>query len=669
MLLAVSAQDLPPANTEQELENLADADQADTEDDSNLQQLVQFKKNPINLNSTDGAELNELKILTEIQIENFLSYRRIFGNLVSIYELQAVPTWGVQMIRKILLYVTLNNSVMIGDDLIKRLRKGNHSLLFRFTMPLEKAIGFFSSPQANNYFGGRDRIFFRYKYQYKNLLQYGITGDKDSGEQFFKGKQKSGFDFYSFHFFAAKIRSVQALAIGDFTINMGQGLIQWQSMGFKKSADVLGIKRQSSILKPYNSAGEFYFHRGAGITIKKNKIEITVFGSVRKLSVHLLKDTTNNKDVVSSFLASGYHRTAGELHDRNNLLQYAFGGNIIYKTNRWHISINDIHYYFSLPLQKKDEPYNLFAIRGNSWYNLSTDYSYTWRNIHFFGEGAIDKHFHTAFINGLLVSVDSRVDLCFLHRTINRAYQAINGNAFTESSSPTNETGWYAGISIHPTAVLRMDAYADFYKFPWLRYLVDAPGFGKDFLAQLTYVPGKEVELYTRYRNESKDLNKTLNSLATNFAVMVPRKDWRTQITFKINFSITMRNRIEMVWYGNKEEDQVNGFLWFTDILYKPLLKPYSGNLRLQYFETDDYSSRIYAYENDVQYSFSIPVLSGKGFHYYINISYDLNKRFSFWIKWSRLIYPQNKSVGSGLDEIKGNRRTEIKLQTICNIN
>jgi len=47
---------------------------------------------------------------------------------------------------------------------------------------------------------------------------------------------------------------------------MGQGLIQWQSLAFKKSVDVTGIKRQSAVLCPYNSAGEFYFHRGAGIT-------------------------------------------------------------------------------------------------------------------------------------------------------------------------------------------------------------------------------------------------------------------------------------------------------------------------------------------------------------------------------------------------------------------
>src|SRR6185503_7473909 len=101
-----------------------------------------------------------------------------------------------------------------------------------------------------------------YRYSYKNLLQYGLVGDKDAGEQFLKGAQHSGFDFYSFHLFARNVGVIQSLAIGDFTVNMGQGLIHWQGLAFKKSAATMSIKRQSAVLRPYNSAGEFYFHRG-----------------------------------------------------------------------------------------------------------------------------------------------------------------------------------------------------------------------------------------------------------------------------------------------------------------------------------------------------------------------------------------------------------------------
>ncbi|MEO7394811.1 MAG: hypothetical protein ABIU11_07680, partial [Chitinophagaceae bacterium] len=497
----------------------------------------------------------------------------------------------------------------------------------------------------------------------KNLLQFGVTGDKDAGEQFFKGAQKKGFDFYSFHFFARKIGIIQSLAIGDFSVSMGQGLIQWQGLAFKKSADVMGIKRQSAVLRPYSSAGEFYFHRGAGITIKKGKVESTVFASIRKLSANFVADTVNNEDFISSFLTSGYHRTASEKADRNNLTQTTFGGNVIYRTNRWQVGINSIYYNFSLPVQKRNEPYNLFAISGKSWYNLSIDYSYTYRNLHFFGEAAADKNLNKAFLNGLLISVDPRVDISFVQRIINKAYQSINGNAFTENTYPTNERGFYIGATIRPAAGLRMDVYGDIYKFPWLKYQVDAPSHGKDFLAQLTYTPNKQVEIYTRFRNETKQANKPDNITVTNYLIAIPKQSWRTQISYKLNTSFTLRNRVELLWYYNSTAIKEAGFLTFMDVIYKPLLKNYSGVLRVQYFETDSYNSRIYAYENDVLYSYSIPAFSDKGFRYYLNFNYDINRKVSIWMRWAQTIYKNKNTIGSGLDEISGAKKSELKLQ------
>ena len=56
-----------PITTEQQLENQTDADQAETEDDSYLQELEQFRKNPINLNTADADELKQLRIVTDCQ--------------------------------------------------------------------------------------------------------------------------------------------------------------------------------------------------------------------------------------------------------------------------------------------------------------------------------------------------------------------------------------------------------------------------------------------------------------------------------------------------------------------------------------------------------------------------------------------------------------------------
>ena len=208
-----------------------------------------------------------------------------------------------------------------------------------------------------------------------------------------------------------------------------------------------------------------------------------------------------------------------------------------------------------------------------------------------------------------------------------------------------------------------MDAYGDIFKFPWLKYLVDAPSYGKDFLAQLTYTPNRQVELYTRFRNETKQSNQSDNSTVTNFLVTIPKQSWRTQVSYKIHTAVTLRNRIELLWYDKKGVNKENGFLTFFDFIYKPLLKPLSGVVRLQYFETDDYNSRIYAYENDVLYSYTIPPFFDKGFRYYLTLNYDISRKLTFWLRWAQTIFKNRNTVGSGLDEISGNKRSEIKIQ------
>ncbi|HKZ67199.1 MAG TPA: helix-hairpin-helix domain-containing protein, partial [Chitinophagaceae bacterium] len=131
-LFACLAQDIPPS-AEQQLENLTDAEQAETEDDSYLQELEYFRTNPINLNVADINELRELRILTDLQIVHLISYRRLLGKFINIYELQAIPAWDVNTLRKLLPFITIASPVSLKDDLSLRFKNGNQSLLFRFT--------------------------------------------------------------------------------------------------------------------------------------------------------------------------------------------------------------------------------------------------------------------------------------------------------------------------------------------------------------------------------------------------------------------------------------------------------------------------------------------------------------------------------------------------------
>ena len=657
----------PPPVVEQQLENLTEANEdMETEDDSYLQELVHFIKDPINLNYADEGQLQELKLLSPIQINNLISYRNLLGNFINIYELQAIPGWDVTLIRRLKPYITIDSKTDVFNSIGSRLKNGDNILLVRATQVLEKSRGYLPDSNATNFYpGSPQKILVRYKYIFKNLLQYGITAEKDAGEQFFKGAQKSGFDFYSAHFFLRNLGIVKSLAIGDFTVSLGQGLIQWQSLAFKKGGDVLNIKRQADVLRPYNSAGEIEFNRGAGITLKKNNWEATGFVSYRKLDANFNVDTLNFEDFVSSLQTSGYHRTASEIEDKNSQGQLSFGGNLAYSANRLHIGVNGVHYNFKHTITKPPYLYNAYALSGKTAGNYSVDYSYTYKNLHFFGEAATDEDLDKAFINGLLLSVDSHVAMSFLYRKISRGYQSLHTNAFTENTFPTNESGFYSGISITPIDFIRIDAYADFYYFPWLKYRVDAPTSGNDYMIQITYKPNKQAEIYTRYRTERKPINYNPYDIALNPVIVKPKQGLRTQFSYKINSTFTFRSRVELSWFDKKGDAPENGFLIYTDVLYKPLLKPFSGNMRLQYFETDGYDSRLYAFENDVLYGYSIPVFFDKGYRYYVNVNYDLSKRISVWARFAQTIYPDKNIIGSGLDEIKGHLKSEIKLQAI----
>lgn len=654
---------------EQQLENNTENNEdVETEDDAYLQQMQQFLKHPVDLNRAGANDLNELRILTPMQVQSLILYRELIGKLIDIYELQALPGWDLLTIRKLRPYITVSSVTEATGSLKSRLKKGEHTLLLRASQVLERSKGYLpdSSTVTNFYPGSPQKIMLRYKYSYRNLLQYGMLAEKDAGEQFFKGKQKTGFDFYSFHLFVRKTGIVQALAIGDFTVNMGQGLVQWQSLAFKKSADVLNIKRESPVLRPYNSAAEINFHRGAGITIGKGLWQATAFISYKKIDANFVADTSGDQnDHVSSLQTSGYHRTESEAADKGIQTQLAIGANISYQYRKLHLGFNGIQYQFKLPLIKSSDPYNKYALSGKRSGNYSFDYSYTFRNIHFFGEAAFTSSMDMAFVSGLMASVSSVADLSVLYRNISRSYQSLYASGFTENTYPVNEKGLYAGISIRPAANLRIEAYADIYKFPWLKYRVDAPSGGSDYLLQLTYRPRKGLEIYTRYHSGSKDINSNPANLTFSSVSQQSRKNWRTQISYRISQDITLRNRSEMVWFDRSGLSPEEGFLIFFDILYRPALKPFSGNLRLQYFETDGYNSRLYAYENDVLYGYSIPVFYEKGYRYYININYEPVKKISIWLRWSQTIYTNKTFTGSGLDEIQSNHKSEIKIQAL----
>jgi hypothetical protein len=638
------AQEINPS--ELTIEQLGEQENFESDDDATLQQYEAFKNDPLDLNRAVKEDFQLFAFLTDLHIDAFLLHRQLNGELLSIYELQSIPYWEENIIRQILPYIIVGNRAYQKQQWRAAWSQGRHLLLAGTTYKIyedEQSI-----KQMNQYPGSRERSFMRYKYQYKNMLQYGIVADKDAGESWFKGAQHQGFDFYSVHAMARNLGKIKTLVIGDYTVNLGQGLLCWQSMAFKKSAEVMMIKRQGAILRPYHSAGEYLFQRGTAITIAHKAWSFTAFASLRNLTAKIYYDSINHHSYFSSINSSGLHRTISEQRNKSSLQLFTTGGNISYERSRLHLGANVIHYNYGDTWQQKQvAPYNKFAFRGNHYTNISVDAGYTYKNMHWFGEFAQHQLRSSAFLGGLMMSLDSKLDLSLLYRNMSPAYQAQFGNSFTESTLPSNEKGLYAGLSLRPKYQWRIDAYADLFTFPWLRYTADAPSMGREYMIQVMYSIRRQGQLYFRIRDEMKMNNEPFIESNIKQGIRLERKiNCRAQLELNYSKSITLRNRVEVLNLHQGDALKQSGFLCFVDVLYKPMMKPYAFNIRLQYFEADSYDSRVYAYENDVMYQFSIPAFYGIGYRAYINGRIKVGRNWNIWMRLSRLW----KKEGSDLE-------------------
>lgn len=649
------------------IENNAQQSESESFDyDAFIDELEMFKKNPIAINKATVEQLTDLPILNAQQIASLLNYIELHGKLISTYELQAVPGFDIKTIQLILPYVKVEQTISETKVPIgKLLSKGRWILVSRYRQILEKSDGY-RRTDGKGYLGNPFNLFLRFRYNFGTKLSYGFTAEKDAGEEFFRGSNKQGFDFYSGHLFVRDFGVLKALALGDFEVRLGQGLIMSSGFGVRKSPAVMNIKREAMKLRPYTSVNEFNYLRGGGFTVAKKGFEITAFGSYRQVDGNriLVEDTSLNvEEAFTSFNEAGYHRTVNEIADRNAVNVLTTGGNFSYNRRRWHVGVNGVYTNFFKTYQRNLSPYNQFDLNKNWLANVSLDYHWMIKNMHLFGEVGMSDNLGFGLVNGAIISLDQKVDLGIVHRYYSRNFQTFYSNVFAEATRPQNENGLYISFSIRPVRQVKLEGYTDLYRSDWLKFLTDAPSWGSDNLLQLTFSPNRKSEMYVRYRFELKKKNQTDNDGPVDFLVNESRQALRFNYKYKVSEVITLVNRIEWSHYKMGSLKAENGFFIAQDILFKKMGFPLSGNARIAIFRTSSYNTRIYAYENDVLYTFSIPAVYGNGIRYYLTLNADITRNIEVWFRVANTQVFDSKTFGSGLDEINRNHRTEIKAQ------
>ncbi len=664
----------------QNLELLGEQNGDDNVDYTSLiENLQQFKQNPINLNSTNKEELADLQLLSEIQINALLTHIEKNGKLLTIYELQSIDGFDLETINKIKPYVKVTDNFNSAHFSINEMFKsGSNEVVLRYQRVLEKQAGYTSrtlqqlqeSP-SKYYVGGEERIFARYRFRYSNNVSWGITGEKDAGETFKKIdslNKKAGFDFYSAHFFLRNIKFVKALAIGDYQASFGQGLTMWKGFGFGKSIAIVNMKRNAMGLRSYNSVDENRFLRGAATTLKFGKIEATAFFSSKKVDANISRADTNSTGLldaeeVSSLIVTGSHTTIGEIKDRHVITETIIGGNLGYKGKRLNLGLTAQSYNLSAPLKKTATIYNQYDFSGKQNANAGIDFSYVIKNVNLFGEAAISKNGGKAFVGGAIVTLDPRLTFVGYYRNLGKDYQNTIALAISENTLPQNEKGLYIGTEAKLGKGFTLTAYFDQYKFPWLKSSASSSTTGHDFLSQLNWTPNKKTDMYFRFRNRGREENAIIPD-KFDYVVPVIQNNFRYNVSFQLLPSLKLRSRVEYLTYKKTGAANETGLMIFQDVVYKKLGKPFEITARYGLFETTSFTSRIYSYENDVLYAFSIPALYEKGNRMYFMVDYNVTKKIELWFRIGQTFF-NNKSIQSegSLTQINKPTKTDIKLQ------
>lgn len=645
-------------NTEQEVDYIMLVDH-----------LKRYLQQPLNLNTADYNELSELELLDDIQISNLLQHIARHGKLISIYELQSIDRFDLATIRQILPYVKVSGDIDNPKLGFREVFKyGKSDLFMRYQQVLEEQQGYAPSDSTTNpnsrFAGSPMRLYLRYRFTYSNKISIGFTAEKDQGEEFFKGSQTRGFDFYSAHLFLRNFGKMKAFAIGDFQAQFGQGLTFWSGLAFGKTADGISIKRNAMGLRPYTAVDENLFLRGAATTWQFGKIQGTVFFSHKKIDGSVSIDSTRDEiATITSFLTSGLHRTPSEIARRKTVSETIYGGNLSFISRRLRLGITGVHYVFGTNYQRTDKLYNMYEFSGKQNTNIGIDYNYVFRNFNFFGETALSANGSIASTNGVLLSVDPRLTFVAMYRYFPRNYQAVYANAISENTRIINERATYFGFRAQILKSWNLMGYIDIFKFPWLRYQVDAPSKGYEYLAQLTFMPSKNLEAYLRVRRQLKEINTNDEELAIDYLDEYTITNYRFNITYRISPSFQFRNRVEHCVYERGNDGKEKGWLMYQDITYKALKSPVSLSFRYALFDTETYNARIYAYENDVLYAFSIPAYYYKGSRTYLTLRYNIVRGIDVWLRYAVTFYNNRNVISSGTSQINGSTRSELKAQ------
>ena len=349
-----------------------------------------------------------------------------------------------------------------------------------------------------------------------------------------------------------------------------------------------------------------------------------------------------------------------------------YGGNIAYRRGGLAAGFTLYHMHFDTEVNPQNNVYNTFRFRGRDNTNFGLDVSYRIGRLILFGELAcalndsIRQFVHTtdfkpfASVVGGQMSVNSSTTFSAVWHYASPIYQNLFANMVGYNSDVQNENGVCLSLKSAMPMGFQLQTDVEFSRFPWLRYRVYSPSSFADVNVMLSKNVTHGVLVQFRYRNRLTQRNAGSLEYYTED---IRRQQIQMVIDCALSASVHTVSRLYYCWFSSESSPRQKGFYMAQDVVWKPNSIPVSLTARIAMFDVSAYDARVFVYENDLMYEYSVPSFTGQGMRFFLVARYSLSSRVALAAKYALLFRPEDETIGSGYDNITSNHRHEFKLQ------
>jgi hypothetical protein len=640
----------------------------DEKDSSSIDTSIPEVESVLENSAADDA--NESTVLDNLELYKM---RELDIDAASFNEIKQIPFLSPFDARKIILlrdsvhHISKKEfSIIEGSDEQKEILKpfiGTHlvsdggeskenllddtKLFFRsrIAADLQEESGFADS----SFEGSRPEQYERFL-MVNRFVESGILFVKDPGESVSNGFLSGSFSIHN-------IDRTENFIAGNFTIHSGEGLVLGRFSPLSKGGDaIVGVKNKGEELLPYFSADEFHYLQGIAASANSGRVSASFFYSKRRLPA-----TTNTDGAITSFYTSGLYQTETEIVKQNIVQEESFGGNIderIGETAMAGISVVEGLYNKDLLISP---PYDL---DGNKFHSVGIHMDIVSNDLNIFAEGASSLNGSSSELAGVIMKASHSFTISTLVRSYGNNYNDPFSSGFGERGVVNGENGFYFGAELHPSQRLKLSGYYDEFALTSSSLF---PLDGHEFVFRCEFPFSKKIVAAVQVKEKIKELEDSEPNQELQSAEVIDsrrQQSLRVTLSNKITKAWTFRQRFELTRISYIiSNDAETGMAMFGEALFHPSQSRLTSIVRMEFYDSNSYDSRLYEYESDLEGVYSDPPLYGKGIRWYVAGSFQVTNNIEFSCKYSETVKQGVQNLGSGDDEVQGNFDNRIAVQ------